>query len=368
VIYVEDTRLWPVYEANDGGSCSQNVNRIKSVMDAFGLHGRWAYRDEISGECFGMPLARLQEFCRSADLFINLSCSTYMRDEYITIPIRALVDTDPMFTQIQFSSEESFTSEDAGIRDLFAKHTHFFTFGENLGSDDCRIPDCGVPWIPIRQPVCLGHWHASPVPLDVDVPFTTLMNWSAGKDLIFQGESWGQKSGCLMEHLNLPELVESIPLAIAVGQTSGPAFPEEIFRSAGWLVLDPEVCAPDWRSYQQFICQSRGEFSVAKQTYVKARTGWFSCRSACYLACGRPVIAQDTGWSKYIPSGLGVLAFEDFEEAASALIAVSREPQIHGAAARLIAEEFFSADRILSSMLRQASASVAAESPSPEAA
>jgi hypothetical protein len=353
VIYVEDTRLWPVYENGADGSCDRNVNRIQSVMHAFGLDGRWAYRDEISGRCFGMPLSQLQEFCRSADLFINLSCSTFMRDEYLSIPVRALVDTDPMFTQIQFSNELSFTSHKAGMREMFAKHTHFFTFGENLGSTDCRIPDCGVPWIPIRQPVCLAHWKASPAPAAASTPFTTLMNWSAGRDLEYQGESWGQKSDSLMEYSNLPALVGGIHLAIGVGQTSGAAFPVGLFRDRGWTVLDPEVCAPDWRSYQSFLTESRGEFSIAKQTYVKARTGWFSCRSACYLACGRPVIAQDTGWSKYIPAGLGLLAFDDIDYAREALLAVACDPQIHGAAARQIAEEYFSAEKILRAMLHQ---------------
>lgn len=359
VLYVEDTRLWPVYEAVNDRGCHSNVERIKSVMDAVGLHGRWAYRDEMSGECFGMPLAKLQEFCRSADMFVNVSCSTYMRDEYVSIPVRALVDSDPMFTQIQYSVEDSFTSQKAGIRDLFAQHTHFFTFGENIGAPDCRIPDCGVPWIAIRQPVSMKHWEVSPVPTNSGVPFTTLMNWSAGKDLVFGGESWGQKSASLMKYLRLPERVERIPLAIAVGQTSGPAFPADLFCSAGWSVLDPEVCAPDWRTYQRFLAESRGEFSVAKQTYVKARTGWFSCRSACYLACGRPVIAQDTGWSRYVPSGIGLIAFENVEEASSALIEVSRDLQTHGTAARRLAEEHFSAEKILNNMLQQA-----ADSPS----
>ena len=135
--YVEDTRLWPLYTYGaDPADCSPLVTHLEAVMDAFGLAGRWAYRDEASGRCFGLPEARVRDLCRSADVFVNVSCSTFLRDEYRAIPVRALVDTDPMFTQIQCLSRQMFTPGSPGLRELVEAHTHHFTFGESAGSPE----------------------------------------------------------------------------------------------------------------------------------------------------------------------------------------------------------------------------------------
>jgi hypothetical protein len=356
--YLEDTRLWPVYQVgNDGGAdCSANVRHLAAVMDAFGLSGRWAYRDEVSGKCFGLSEEALHGLCRSADVFVNISCSTVLRDEYRAIPVRILVDSDPMFTQIQSASQAAFTPGQTGMRELVNGHTHHFTFGENIGAADCRIPACGVTWRPTRQPICLGDWSVTPLPAARDAAYTTLMNWTAGPPLLYEGETWGQKDVECCRFFGLPREIPEVPLAVVVSQTSGAPFPVAFARRNGWRVLDPAVSAPDWPAYRAFIQQSRGEFSVAKETYVKGRTGWFSCRSACYLASGRPVITQDTGWSRYLPAGRGLLAFRDVDEAADALRRVEADQTGHARAARALAEEFFDSNRVLSDLLRQAGA------------
>jgi hypothetical protein len=356
--YVEDTRLWPVYQTgNDGGAdCSANVRHLAGVMDAFGLEGRWAYRDEVSGECFGLSEGAVRDLCRTADVFVNISCSTVLRDEYREIPARALVDSDPMFTQIQYASQVAFTPGKSGMRELVDGHTHHFTFGENVGAPDCRMPACGVPWRPTRQPVCLREWPVTDLPRDPGAAYTTLMNWTAGPPLLYDGETWGQKDVECCRFFGLPREVPGVPLAVVVGQTGGEPFPSRFARRVGWRVLEPAASAPDWRAYRTFIQQSRGEFSVAKETYVKARTGWFSCRSACYLAAGRPVVTQDTGWSRNLPTGRGLLAFRDPEEAAEAVRRVEADPAAHARAARELAEEFFDSNRVLSDLLRQVGA------------
>ncbi len=357
VYYVEDTRLWPIYQAagSDWGDCSGVVAHLRRVMEAFGLADCWAYRDEASGNCFGMSVEKVRELCRTADVFINISCSTFLRDEYRAIPARVLIDSDPMFTQVQYVSQQMFTPGEPGLRAMIEGHTHHFTFGENVGAGDCRMPSCGITWRPTRQPVCLSHWRAIDVPANGDATYTTLMNWTAAPPLKFDGETWGQKDVEFLRFIALPESVPEIPLTVAVGQTggAGKAFPDEEARAHNWQVLDPHECAPDWNAYQTFIESSRGEFSVAKETYVKARTGWFSCRSACYLAAGRPVVTQDTGWSKYLPAGAGLLAFDDLESAADSLRRVEAEPSRHARAARAIAEEFFDSGRVLGEMLKQ---------------
>jgi hypothetical protein len=357
VFYIEDTRLWPVYQTDndEGANCSANVAHVAAVMDDFGLGDRWAYRDEVSGRCFGLSETAVREICRTADLLINVSCSTFPRDEYRSIPVRLLVDSDPMFTQIQYTSQAAFTPGHSGMREIVDGHTHHFTFGLNIGASDCRIPVVGVSWLPTRQPICLQYWPRTALPPAANGAYTTVMNWAAGRPLAYEGEIWGQKDVEFRRLLALPKIVPDIPLAVAVGQTDGGAdpFPAEIARRQGWRVLDPSVCAPDWRSYRAFIERSSGELSVAKETYVKAHTGWFSCRSACYLAMGRPVITQETGWSRHLPSGCGLLAFDDVPSAADALRRVAADPATHARAARAIAEEHFASDRVLNDMLAQ---------------
>jgi hypothetical protein len=349
-IYLEDTGVWPVYQ--DGYlDCSLNVAHVAETMERFGLAGRWAYRDEISGGCFGLSEAALREFCRTADVFLNLSGSATLREEYAAIPVRALVDTDPMFTQIQYLSGKSLTDGPSGMRQLIDDHTHHFTLGAGIGSAHCQIPTLGLQWYPTLPPIVLKLWDASDPPTGGSRCYSTVMNWRVVDDVEFEGQRWGQKDVEFMRFLLLPQRVPEIPLGLAVSQTSGTGFPLEAVRDAGWIVLDPDLCAYDTRSYQEFIVGSRGEFSVAKQTYVKANTGWFSCRSVCYLASGRPVVAQDTAWSRLLPNGCGLLAFRDEESAVEALRRVEADPKTHSKAARAIAEEHFDSGRVLNKML-----------------
>ncbi len=355
VFYIEDTRLWPVYQRHVPGklSCRANVEHLAQIMDAFGLSNRWAYRDEVSGECFGTSEDAVMEICRTADVFVNVSCSTFLRDEYRSIPVRILIDTDPMFTQIQYVTQSSFTAGETGMRALVAGHTHHFTFGENIGAPDCRIPETGVRWRPTRQPVCIDHWPGTPLPARSARGFTTVMNWTAGRPLEFDGESWGQKDIEFLKLIDLPSH-SSQRFTIAVGQTTGTRFPLESAIAAGWRVLEPNSCAGDWKAYRHFIQSSAGEFSVAKETYVKAKTGWFSCRSACYLASARPVVTQDTGWTRHLPSGRGLFSCVGRDDAAAGIEEIMLQPQLHAKAAREIAAEFFDARRILGDLLQEA--------------
>ncbi len=191
---------------------------------------------------------------------------------------------------------------------------------------------------------------------DKNAALTTLMNWTAAKNLDYDGERWGQKDVEFRKFIGLPEAVTETELAVAVGQTGetgNDAFPSDDVRKNGWHILSPNVCAENWIDYQNFIENSLGEFSIAKETYVKGRTGWFSCRSACYLAAGRPVITQETGWSKFIPAGKGLFAFGNQESAVEAIRQVAGEREKHSHAARRIAEEYFDSRKVLSALLEQ---------------
>lgn len=351
VLYVEDTGAWPIHLRECDSS--SNVAHVASTMEYFGLTGRWAYRDAISQRWFGISEGALRDFCRSADIFLNLSCSATLRDAYANIPIRALVDTDPMFTQIQYVTDQSLSGGPTGMRELVEDHTHHFTFGANIGDDSCRIPTLDLIWYSTRQPILLDRWPVGESPHGETACYSTVMNWNLDRDVTFNGEQWGQKDVEFMKVFDLPRRVPQIPLAVAVSQAPESQFPTAAAREAGWTVLDSAACAHDARSYQELIVASRGEFSVAKHTYVKAQTGWFSCRSACYLAAGRPVVTQDTAWSRWLPSGRGLLPFADRDSAIEALREVESDPKAHARAARALAEEYFDSKRVLREMLER---------------
>lgn len=350
VYYIEDTGLWPIFQKDEGAG--EAIRTLASVMKAVGMENRWAYRDEASSEWYGMNRAQVLEILKTSELFLNISCAACMRDEVMEIPYRALVDSDPMFTQIQCIQDKGLLHEQKGMASLVQAHTHHFTFGEAINHPKCRIPSTGENWHPTRQPICLSQWPQKKLPLLSSEPqFTTVMNWSAAKELCYEGESWGQKNLEFLAVIDLPMQVAPLRLGVAMSNRLAIPFPEEEMKGYGWIILDPSLCAPDWLSYRNFLQQSYGEFSVAKHTYVKAHSGWFSCRSACYLATGRPVITQDTGWSEILPNGEGLVAFKTHDEAAEALKRVAAEPERHANAARKIAEECFDSRIVLSDLL-----------------
>ncbi|MFM7171202.1 MAG: glycosyltransferase [Cyanobium sp.] len=347
VYYLEDTELWPIFQ-NDVG-ITATLNHLRTVMAWAGMDGRWAYRDEASGQWYGLPPEQVAEIWRTADLFINVSCANVLREETLQVSKRVLIDSDPMFTQVQILQDRGILKDQGGVRQVVDGHTHHFSFGELIGTPPCRIPPTGHHWRTTRQPICLNRWPVSSPP--ADGAFTTVMNWSAARELSYGGETWGQKNREFEAILPLPRQVAPIRLAVALARSQSVPFPEEQAREGAWRLLDPEECAGNWLNYRNFLGTSLGEFSVAKHTYVKARTGWFSCRSACYLASGRPVVTQDTGWSELLPHGEGLFAFSRPEEAAEALREISAEPERHGLAARRIAEAYFDSKQVLQNLL-----------------
>jgi hypothetical protein len=311
------------------------------------------YRDEVSQSIFGKSKNEYLEICKNADIFINISCANVMREEYANIPVRILLDTDPMFTQIQIESDQSFTSKEGNLKAFALAHTHHFTFGENIHSDDCLIPNQYFSWKVTRQPICLDWWKISALSYEKS-PFTTLMNWKAGKTLDFEGKTWGQKDLTFPVILQVPNKISSENFEVAISQTEKEGTSNSVLEVAdsGWKVISANEASGDHHLYQDFISASKAEISVAKQTYVQARTGWFSCRSACYLASGRPVIAQDTGWSKYLSTGSGLFCFSNENEAMEAVKEVSSNWSKHSKAARECAEEYFDHNKVLNQLLQ----------------
>ncbi len=279
---------------------------------------------------------------RGADLLLNIA--GMLTNEEITgpVPLRAYLDIDPAFTQLWHAAE--------GLDMRFEGHTHFVTVGLSLGRPECPIPTCGRDWIPTFQPVVLDHWpKAHGIVYDA---LTTVANWRGYGSIQHEGVFYGQKTHSLRQFIALPTLTpEKFVLALAIHPDETRDL--EALRSNGWQLMDPEEVTDTAASYRQFIQGSKAEFGIAKSGYVVSRCGWFSDRSICYLASGRPVIAQETGFSGVLPIGDGLFAFETADEVLAAIDALQRDYAYHARAARAIAEEYFESDKVLSRLLER---------------
>jgi hypothetical protein len=228
------------------------------------------------------------------------------------------------------------------------QHTAFFSFGENIGLRHTTVPRDGFPWQATRQPIVLDAWQVTPGP--VQGKFTTIMQWDSYPALLYDGRRYGMKSNAFESYIDLPSKVGSI-FELALGSASAP---RTLLHDKGWALRDPLQLTRDLWAYQRYLQQSKAEFSVAKHGYVVSRSGWFSERSAAYLASGRPVLIQETGFSNWLPSGEGVLAFKTPEEVCTGIEKINRRYKFHCQAARAIAAEYFDARHVLSHLLELA--------------
>lgn len=347
VLFVEDSDDYPsCYDPSRHVVDADPSFGLRFAADAFGRVGSgelWAYHDAHTGRWLGPAASRAREFCESADLVLNLSGVNPLRDWVAGAPARALVDTDPAFTQIRHLS-------DPMMRERALGHTAFLTFGENFGRPGCSIPDDGLPWVPTRQPITLDAWEVTEGP--ESGPFTTVMQWDSYAPREHGGRRFGMKSESFAELLNLPSLCpETFELALGTADA-----PRDLLSAHGWRVRDPLALTKDASSYQRYIRSSKGELSAAKHGYVASRSGWFSERSACYLASGRPAAVQDTGFTDWMETGLGVVPFSTLEEAADAVARISGDYARHCRAAREIAANYFDSATVLPALIRAAEA------------
>jgi hypothetical protein len=363
VYYFEDSGEWPY---NDEGGpaqedwvawdCSANVAHLARTLDRFGLGGKWAYRFPIQQTWFGLGNRRRREIVESADLLLNVSGTLERPDEYRATERLVYIDSDPVFTQVRAVADDT-----PAFRQRLDAHDVFFSFGERLQSKrgDRR-------WHPTRQPILLDEWHPDAPHRDV---FTTVMSWTSYKSLALEGATYGQKDVEFTRFLDLPTAVGEVGLEVALGKTehvdweaagSGTKHPNahDLLVRRGWRVVEASRVCADLDGYRLYVESSAAEWSVAKNGYVVGQPGWFSCRSACYLAAGRPVVLQETGFSDVLPIGEGVLAFRDLQEAAEAVLEVNGAYRRHARAAREIAEEYFDSARVLAGLLETASGTV----------
>ena len=337
VLYVEDTGECVYDPDRDEISTdpSYGTRYIHAALGAFGLGDRWSFVN-YDGTYHGLARAAVRAFCADADLFVNLSGgSWFWRDEYARIPRKVFIDTDPVFTQLAIAKGEEW------YVDFFRRFDRLFTFGANIGAPTCDVPTSGLTWHPTRQPVTTELWRTDEAPRRDG--FTTVMTWRT--------ESFtdvdGNKDRELMRFLDLPSRTPA-RFTLAVNG------PMALLAEHGWAPIPAMSVSRSLWDYRDFIQGSRAEFAVAKHAYVSRRSGWFSDRTECYLAAGRPALVQDTGWSEHLPSGMGLLAFSTAEEALEGLRRIECDWAAHAARASQIAHDHFDAGVVLPAFLEAA--------------
>jgi hypothetical protein len=360
--YFETTSTWPydpvrqtrVYDSDYAAPY------LARVADGFGLGDRWAYRRSYSDkEWLGMEKTRAEEILASADAVLNVAGATRVREEGLRTGPLVYFGTDPVFHEVYYADG------DEGTRRFIEEHDLFVTYGENIGSPDCPLPPLPRLKAKTRQPVLLDLWESGPPTSDA---FTTVGNWKqAGREVEFRGEvyQWS-KHHEFLKFIDLPRRVAR-PLELAMNLaepetirhgegTVVPAYglsagERRTLEANGWRLVEAREFTKDPWAYRDYVRSSAGEFTVARDLNVRLRSGWFSERSACYLAAGRPVITQDTGFGNVLPTGEGLFAFNSTDEAVAAFEEVNGDYARHGRAARAVAEEFFRAETVLSKVL-----------------
>lgn len=356
VLYIEDTGKWcydPVAGTfvENGERNAAYLARHLELLDP-ALKEKWFYRDAI-GRTYGRRWEEVKSFCKEADLFLHISASCWMREEYFGVKRVAFIDSDPMYTQASVPGYVNNTLEDEERSrvEMLRQHDVFFTFAENIGAQDCLIPTEIFSWIPTRQPVVMESFE----PHRVSVPqrrrvLTTVASWEPAEGgPVVKGVQYKGKSAEFERFMDLPSR-SVLPLELAM---SGRA-PKERLEAHGWKMVEAYPVSSDPWIYRYYLASSLGEWSVAKNAYVASLSGWFSCRSACYMALGVPVVVQETGFSKILPSGKGILPFSTMEQATEAIESLARDPQGHADAALELAREWFDHRKVLGLLLEKA--------------
>jgi hypothetical protein len=349
--YVEDSGRW-IYDPRLNAfspDVTPNLELVVPVLERHGFGERWAFRGNYpDGQCHGLTEKQIQQLYGEADAFLNVTGAQEIRDEHRQVRRRIYVESDP------FASQVKVAKGDAGMIEMLAAHDTHFSFGENLGQPDSSTPIERFHWLPTRQPVATELWARQIGDSGgAGTNYTTITTWhNKGKNLEWQGDTWyWTKDREFARFLTLPRLRRGQTFELA---TSVDDEVQALLREHGWRQRGSIEISRDAELYQRYIQQSRGEFTVARDQYVRPKTGWFSDRTCCYLAAGRPVITQETGFSKFIPSGKGLFGFQTMEEILSAVDAIESDYAGHCRAARDLAEEYFAAEKVVGDLMMRA--------------
>ena len=342
VYLVEKARFpdecWDLSRGVMGDDCACGVAAVHSLLARFGLAERWCFVD-VSGRYYGLSQSDVEMVLSSADLLLDIGNHGAWLEEAATAGRRALVDGEPGSTQMKWETKRA-------RGEALPEFDHYFSNGANVGSARSTAPTAGRSWRPLFNPVVVDLFPSPPPP--PDAPLTTVMNWQAHEPFSFQGTTYGQKDVEFRKFMGLPRRTRA-PLELAAAGR----MPLEELREHGWMVRSAHEVTASFDSYGDYILASKGEFSVAKQVYVATNSGWFSDRSAAYLACGRPVVLQETGFSAHLPCGRGLFAVCSIDEAAAALDELNGNFDRHSAWARELAREHLDARVVLARLLHE---------------
>jgi hypothetical protein len=362
VYYFEFTSNWPYDPIHQSKVDVSNyaLPYLARVADSFGLGDRWAYRRSYSdNEWFGLTQAKAEDLLVHADAVLNVAGGTGLANEGLKVGRWVYFGTDPVYHELGYAKG------DIDVCTFIEEHDDFVTYGENIGNPNCLIPPLPGLLSKTCQRVLLDLWKAGPPSRE---EFTTVSNWQqGGRDVEYQGETYyWSKHHEFLKFINLPRRI-SQPIELAMNLADrkpirwydNEAVPAKgldsdahnLLKLNGWQLADAPAFTTDPWPYRDYVRASRGEFSVAKDLYARLRSGWFSERSACYLAAGRPVVTQDTGFGSVLPTGEGLFAFNTMEEILEAFDAINSHYERHSRTARAIAEEYFRAETVLAKLL-----------------
>ena len=342
VYYVEDDATWPYDPRVDTitDDPTYAASYLRRVLSRVGLGDRWGYRALYRGEdaCFGLSKSRLVELYRDCDALLNLCGATVLNEDHMRSRRRVYVETDPVTNQLELAAGKEKT------RKVLAAHDVIVTYGENYGTPDCLVPLDGFRYRKTRQPIDLELW---PYSFDGNAAsYTTIGNWKQkGQDVVWNGETYyWSKHHEFLKFVDLPRLRPrlSFELSLNVDDEAD----RGLLLGRGWKLSSPLKRSLEPFGYQEFFRSSRGEWTVAKDQNVRLRSGWFSERDACYLASGKPVIAQSTGFENVLPTGEGLFAFRTMDDVLGALDRIETDYEKACRAARAVAEEHLAAPKV----------------------
>jgi hypothetical protein len=313
---------------------------LSALEGRYGLARSWSFID-LTGSCHGVGWRELRGVLDEADFLLTVADPTWF-DELERCGRRLFVDGDPMFTQVALVNGSTSRADAPGHYDTL------FSYGTRIGKDDCLVPSAGHRWLPTRPVVATARWEHRPPPRGA--PIVALMHWAAGGDIVHQGRVFGHKG---REFDRIVELPSRRPgeYVLAAG---GPGVPRQALARSGWRLVGPLSVTRGVEEYSRFITEARADLGIAKHAYVASRSGWFSDRATCFLASGRPVLHQDTGYTEWLSTDEGVLPFSDLDSLVEALERLDTDYTRHAHAARRIAEQHFEASLVIGEMLRAA--------------
>ena len=351
VYYIEDSARLPynpeTFEVNNEFDYAARL--LERLAREFEFKNRWAFCARyLRGQpTAGLSLNRVRQLYREADAILNICGAQEFNDDLLASDRIIYVESDPGVEQIRI---------DKGVRstiDYLRRHRALFSFGENVGTESFPVPTHNMKWLPTRQPVVTDLWKTNRAPSRAAV-FTSVANWSTSglKDITWRGEKYlWSKSREFLRFLAAPKKAgETFELATNIPDAKTRAK----FLRNGWRFHSPLQLSVDYWLYRDYVRRSRGEFTVAKDQYVRLNTGWFSDRSASYLAAGRPVIIQQSGFTQHYGNDGGLFAFSSIKEIVEAVKAINADYAKHSRAAREVAREIFEAEKVLASLLDRA--------------